>query len=62
MLFLFFCYSGVKSENVELRDLLEKVKEAELEMAAEDAMAAASLWDNLEKECKEMQDEKDVIK
>ena len=44
---------GLKSasaENRDLRKLLERVKEVELEIAAEEARSAAEIWDSLEKE------------
>ena len=45
------------NENVHLKKLLEKVKEVELEIAAEEAKSAAELWDCLEQECSELQEQ-----
>ena len=47
--------TGASHENEHLKKLLEKVKEVELEIAAEEAKSAAQLWDCLEQECSELQ-------
>ena len=49
-------------ENVHLKRLLEKVKETELEIAAEEAKSAAELWDCLEQECGELQEQNKALR
>ena len=50
------------AENNHLRELLDKVKEVELELAAEEAQSAAELWDSLEKECADFQAQNEELK
>ena len=50
------------NENVHLKKLIEKVKEVELEIAAEEAKSAAELWDCLEEECGELQEQNRTLR
>lgn len=54
--------AGASLENVHLKKLLEKVKEVELEIAAEEAKSAAQLWDCLEQECGDLQNQNSKLR